>query len=289
MQSSASSSDQERPLLTCGARLLDLSRPVIMGILNLTPDSFSDGGQFQNPTQAVRHAEKMWQQGAQIIDVGGESSRPGSTRISVAEEQDRVIPVIELICREIDAVVSIDTCKSDVMQAALAAGATMINDVNALRADGALDIAVRAAVPVCLMHMKGEPGTMQRNPTYENVTVEVREFLYERARICVDAGIKSKQILIDPGFGFGKTTEHNLTLLRNLRRLGDDYSILVGLSRKAMIGKLLGLTVTERVHASLALALIAVHNGAAVLRVHDVGPTRQAIQMYEAVYASRLE
>lgn len=257
-----------------------------MGILNLTPDSFSDGGQLKNQSQAVRRAEKMWQEGAQIIDVGGESTRPGAARVSAAQELDRVVSVIELICRNVDAVISIDSSKPAVMQAALAAGATMINDVRALKTDGALDVAVKAGVPICLMHMLGEPETMQDNPTYKNVTSEVRGYLYERAEICVNAGIDSKQILIDPGFGFGKTTAHNLELLRNLMQLGNDYRIVVGLSRKAMIRKLLGLAVDERLYASVALALIAVQNGASVLRVHDVGPTKQAIRMYEAVYSS---
>lgn len=257
-----------------------------MGILNLTPDSFSDGGQFADPAQAVRHAEEMCAQGAEIIDVGGESTRPGSTGVSVAQELDRVIPTIELICRRIDAVVSVDTSKPEVMREALAVGATMINDVNALRAEGALETAAHASMPVCLMHMLGDPRTMQDNPTYEDVTQEVKDYLYERAQACTDAGIAREMIVIDPGFGFGKTTEHNLELLRNLDQLVQDYRVLAGLSRKAMIGKLLGLHVNHRVHASVALALIAVRNGASLLRVHDVGPTVQAIRMYESVYGT---
>ncbi len=286
MQPNASRTGRSKSYLACGPRSLDLSHTIIMGILNLTPDSFSDGGQLKNQSQAVRRAEKMWQEGAQIIDVGGESTRPGAARVSAAQELDRVVSVIELICRNVDAVISIDSSKPAVMQAALAAGATMINDVRALKTDGALDVAVKAGVPICLMHMLGEPETMQDNPTYKNVTSEVRGYLYERAEICVNAGIDSKQILIDPGFGFGKTTAHNLELLRNLMQLGNDYRIVVGLSRKAMIRKLLGLAVDERLYASVALALIAVQNGASVLRVHDVGPTKQAIRMYEAVYSS---
>lgn len=284
MQASPPRTMQNKQFLVCGERLLDLSHAVIMGVLNLTPDSFSDGGQFINQDQAVRHAEDMHKQGAEIIDIGGESTRPGSSGVSVAQELDRVAPVIELICRNVDAVVSIDTSKPEVMQAALAAGATMINDVNALRSDGALDIAVQAAVPVCLMHMLGVPRTMQNNPTYQNVTLEVRDYLYKRANVCIDAGIDGDLIVIDPGFGFGKTTAHNLELLRNLAQLGDDFRIMVGLSRKAMIGKLFGLSVDERLHSSVALALIAVKNGASLLRVHDVGPTKHAIRMYESVY-----
>lgn len=285
MQASSTQPGRNKQFLVCGERLLDLSHTVIMGILNLSPNSFSDGGQFVNQNQAIHHAEDMQKQGAEIIDVGGESTRPGSTGVPVAQELDRVVPVVELICRNVDAVVSIDTSKPEVMRAALSAGATMINDVNALRSDGALDIVARAGVPVCLMHMLGEPRTMQDNPTYQDVTLEVRNYLHERAQVCIEAGIDPELIVIDPGFGFGKTAEHNLELLRNLAQFGKGYRVLAGLSRKAMIGKLLGLAVGERLHASVALALIAVGNGASLVRVHDVGPTKQAIRMYESVYS----
>ena len=284
MQPSVFQPRRTKPFLVCGERVLDLSRTIIMGIVNVTPDSFSDGGQFLDPTQAVRHAEEIHSQGAEIIDVGGESTRPGSAGVSCGEELDRVVPVVEAICRNVDAVVSIDTSKPEVMQAALAAGARLINDVNALRADGALEVAQQADVPVCLMHMLGKPRTMQDNPTYRDVILEVGEYLHSRAQICIDAGIKPQHIIIDPGFGFGKTVEHNLELLRNLSELKRDFPVMVGLSRKAMIGKLLGLQTGDRVYASVALAMIAVNNGASILRVHDVGPTHQAIRMYESVY-----
>lgn len=272
----------------CGDRTLSLSRTVIVGILNVTPDSFSDGGRFEDRSAALRHAESMQQQGADVIDVGGESTRPGAIKISPEQEIDRVVPIIESLCKSIDAVISIDTSKPEVMQAALAAGAGMINDVNALRSDGALTVAAQSNVPVCLMHMLGEPRTMQDDPRYENVTLEVKDYLYSRAQACIHAGINANRILIDPGFGFGKKVDHNLELLRNLEQLADDYPLMVGLSRKSMIGKLLGLPMHERIHASVALALVAVQNGARLVRVHDVGPTRDALRMYEAVYQKKL-
>ena len=274
--------------MECGEVTLDLSRAVIMGILNITPDSFSDGGRFLDPAEALRHAESMQQQGADVIDVGGESTRPGSSAVTAEQQLDRVVPIIEALSNNLDAVISVDTSEPLVMREAIAAGAGMINDVNALRAEGAVSVAVQADVPVCLMHMRGEPRTMQENPVYGDVVIEVRDFLHQRARECISCGIDGKRILIDPGFGFGKTVEHNLELLRNLRRLGGDYPMMVGLSRKAMIGKLLGLPVDRRVHASVALALIAVKNGAGFVRVHDVGPTRDAVRMYERIYSTSL-
>ena len=270
--------------LTCGDRSLSLSRTVIVGILNVTPDSFSDGGRFVNPSAAIQHAESMLEQGAEIIDVGGESTRPGATQITTEQELDRVIPIIEVLSKNIDAVVSIDSSKPEVMKAALAAGAGMINDVNALRSDDALTVAAQNNVPVCLMHMLGEPRTMQQDPKYEDVTLEVKDYLYSRAQACIHAGIDPSQIIIDPGFGFGKTVSHNLELLRNLEQLGGNYPVMVGLSRKSIIGKLLELPVDARVHASVALALIAVKNGARLVRVHDVGPTRDAVRIYESIY-----
>jgi len=271
--------------LDCGGRALDLSRTAIMGILNVTPDSFSDGGIFLARDAAVAHALAMVEEGADLIDVGGESTRPGAQAVSVQEELDRVIPVIEAIARAVPLPVSIDTSKPEVMRAAVAAGAGLINDVRALRATGALQTAAALAVPVCLMHMQGEPRSMQHNPVYVDVAGEVRNFLHERIEACVAAGIPHQRIVIDPGFGFGKTVEHNLELLRRLdelRALGTP--ILAGLSRKSMIGALFGLPVAQRLHASVALALIAVQNGATMLRVHDVRATREAIRMFEAVY-----
>jgi dihydropteroate synthase len=271
--------------LDCGGRALDLSRIAIMGILNVTPDSFSDGGIFLARDTAVAHAFTMVEEGADCIDVGGESTRPGAQAVSVQEELDRVIPVIEAIARAVPLPVSIDTSKPEVMRAAVAAGAGLINDVRALRATGALQTAAALEVPVCLMHMQGEPRSMQQNPVYTDVVGEVRDFLQERIEACVAAGIPRQRLVVDPGFGFGKTVAHNLDLLRRLgelRTLG--MPILAGLSRKSMIGALFGLPVAQRLHASVALALIAVQNGAAMLRVHDVRATREAIRMLEAVY-----
>ena len=256
-----------------------------MGILNVTPDSFSDGGIFLSRDAAVAHALAMVEEGADIIDVGGESTRPGAQAVSVQEELDRVIPVIEAVTRAVPIPISIDTSKPEVMRAAVAAGAGLINDVRALREPGAVEAASTLKVPVCLMHMQGEPRSMQHHPVYNDVVVEVRDFLKERIDACLAAGIPRQRMVIDPGFGFGKSAEHNLELLRRLgelRALG--IPILAGLSRKSMIGALFGLPVEQRLHASVALALIAVQNGAAMLRVHDVRATRQAIQMFEAVY-----
>ena len=271
-------------MLKCADRSVDLSRTAIMGILNVTPDSFSDGGRLPGVDAALRHAETMQAEGADIIDVGGESTRPGAEAVTVQQELDRVIPVIEALSESFEAVISIDTSKPEVMRAALAAGAGMVNDVNALRAKEGAQVVAQAGVPICLMHMLGEPRTMQDDPHYENVVAQVRDYLFARAQACISAGIDAANILIDPGFGFGKTAEHNLELLRRLRDFGDEFPIMVGLSRKAMIGKLLGLTVDRRVHASVALALIAVSQGARLVRVHDVGPTVEAIRMYESVY-----
>lgn len=271
--------------LDCGGRALDLSHTAIMGILNVTPDSFSDGGIFLTRDAAVTHALAMVEEGADLIDVGGESTRPGALAVSVQEELDRVIPVIEAIVHAVPLPVSIDTSKPEVMRAAVAAGAGLINDVRALRATDALQTAAALEVPVCLMHMQGEPRSMQHNPVYVDVAGEVRDFLQERIDACIAAGIPRQRIVIDPGFGFGKTVEHNLELLRRLgelRALG--APILAGLSRKSMIGALCGLPVEQRLHASVALALIAVQNGATMLRVHDVRATREAVRMFEAVY-----
>lgn len=270
--------------LICGNRRISLSRTIVMGILNVTPDSFSDGGRFRGLDAALRHAESMQAAGAEIIDIGGESTRPGSEGVVLSQELDRVIPVIEVLHREFDAVLSIDTSKPAVMKAAIDAGAGMINDINALRSEGAIPVAAAAGVPVCLMHMLGEPRTMQKNPAYVDVVVEVRDYLASRAVACIAGGMDKGQIVVDPGFGFGKNIGHNLELLRRLDELGTEYPVLAGLSRKSMIGKLLGLPLDRRVHASVALAMIAVGNGARLLRVHDVGPTVDAVRMYEAVY-----
>jgi dihydropteroate synthase len=234
---------------------------------------------------AVAHALAMVEEGADLIDVGGESTRPGAQAVSVQEELDRVVPVIEAIACAVPVPVSIDTSKPEVMRAAVAAGAGVINDVRALRETGAVETAAALHVPVCLMHMQGEPRSMQHNPVYTDVVCEVREFLQERIETCVAAGIPRDRIIVDPGFGFGKTVEHNLELLRRLGELRAlSAPVLAGLSRKSMIGALLGLPVAQRLQASVALALIAVQNGATILRVHDVRATREAIRMFEAVY-----
>ncbi|HEY8555607.1 MAG TPA: dihydropteroate synthase [Burkholderiales bacterium] len=272
-------------MLDCNGRALDLSRTVIMGILNVTPDSFSDGGAYATRDAALAHARAMVEQGADIIDIGGESTRPGAREVPVEEELARVVPVVEACARELPVPLSVDTSKPEVMRAAVAAGAGFINDVRALRLPGALEAAAALKVPVCLMHMQGEPATMQLDPRYGDVVGEVCDFLAARIEAAVAAGIPRERLVVDPGFGFGKTVEHNLTLLRRLAELEAlGCPILAGLSRKSIIGKLRGQSVERRLHASVALALIAVANGARIVRVHDVEATAQAVRMYEAVY-----
>ena len=277
-------------MLDCGGRALDLSRTAIMGILNITPDSFSDGGVFMQPQKAVDHAAAMAEQGANIIDIGGESTRPGAQAVAMQQELDRVLPVLEALSPNLDIPISIDTSKPEVMRAARAAGAGFINDVYALREDGALHAAAETGLPVCLMHMQGEPRTMQQHPQYGDVVVEVRKFLQQRIQAAEAAGISRDKIIVDPGFGFGKTLEHNLELLRNLSSFKSfDVPILAGLSRKSMIGMALGLPVEQRLNASIALALIAVSQGARIVRVHDVRETAEALRMYETVYTPDVE
>lgn len=274
-------------ILNCAGRALDLSRTAIMGILNVTPDSFSDGGFFLSRERALAHARQMVEDGADIIDIGGESTRPGAQPVSVQEELDRVVPVIEAVRAALAVPISIDSSKPEVMRAAVAAGAGFINDVRALREAGALTAAAELGVPVCLMHMQGEPRGMQADPCYTDVVAEVRTFLTARLAACRAAGIDPARLVIDPGFGFGKTLAHNLQLLRGLAGLGGlGAPILVGLSRKSMIGLALGLPVEQRLPASLALAVIAVANGARIVRTHDVRATREAVRMYETVYTN---
>lgn len=249
-----------------------------MGVLNVTPDSFSDGGRFLTVQNALAHAQAMVAEGAALIDVGGESTRPGSEPVGLQQELDRVIPLIEKLRDETDAVISIDTMKPEVMRAAVAAGAGMVNDVLALQTPGALQAVAGTGAAVCLMHMQGTPGTMQAEPHYEDVVAEVEAFLLRRAQSCIDAGITRDRIVLDPGFGFGKTTEHNLSLLAGLPRLArHGYPVLAGLSRKSMLGKLLGRPVEQRLAGSLALATIAVLRGARIIRSHDVAPTCDAV------------
>jgi len=268
--------------------MLDLSTPAVMGVLNVTPDSFSDGGYFLDADRAVEHGMRMAEEGAAIIDVGGESTRPGAGAVSAAEEIDRVLPVIERLAARIEAIVSVDTSKPEVMRAAAAAGAGLINDVRALTAPGALEAAAATGCAVCLMHMRGEPATMQRDPTYADVTSEVKAFLLDRARNCLASGIDAERLAIDPGFGFGKTVEHNLELLRRLSELAaTGLPVLVGLSRKSSVGALTGRPEGERLAGSLALAALAVFNGARIVRAHDVAPTVDAVKIASAVRGRR--
>ena len=258
--------------------------PKIMGILNVTPDSFSDGGNFLNLDESLRHAEHMVIEGADIIDIGGESSRPGSEPVSTQEEIDRIIPVIEAIADRLDIPISVDTSKPDVMSNAINAGACMINDINALRAEGAIDVAAETQAFVCLMHMRGKPKIMQESPHYKNVVQEVKNFLLTRADLCEKSGILKNKIVIDPGFGFGKNLNHNLSLLKELPQFAfGDYPILVGISRKSMLGEITRRSVDRRLAGSLFSALIALQKGASILRVHDVAETKDIVRLWQAL------
>ena len=259
---------------------INLSQPHVMGILNVTPDSFSDGGKHANVKQALEHALRMIDEGATFIDVGGESTRPGAPDVSLQEELDRTIPVIEAVSKNTDCVISIDTSKADVMREAVRAGAGLINDVRALQESGALQAAAEAKVPVCLMHMQGQPRTMQDNPEYEDVVKDVGQFLLQRAQICEEAGISKDAILFDPGYGFGKSLEHNYALVKHLPTLmALGYPVLVGMSRKSMIGNLLNRKVDERLAGSISLATIVAQMGAQIIRVHDVKETADAVNI----------
>lgn len=270
--------------LRLGVRILDLDQPRVMGILNVTPDSFSDGGKYFDRDAALRHAETMLASGASIIDVGGESTRPGAATVSAREEADRVVPVIESIARQLDIAISVDTSKPSVMRAAVAAGATLINDIYALRQAGALEAAAELGVAVCLMHMQGTPATMQENPHYKNVAGDIVEFLKDRMAACHAAGITAGRLLVDPGFGFGKTDRQNLELLHNLRQLSRlGPPLLVGLSRKRLLGSLTGRSTEQRVSAGLAAAVMAVERGARIVRTHDVAETIDALRVAQAV------
>jgi len=269
--------------LRFGDQLLDLTRPRVMGILNVTPDSFSDGGRFVDREKALEHARRMNADGADIIDIGGESTRPGAAPVNVDVELERVVPLVEALARE-GMRICVDTAKPAVMREALRAGAGMINDVRALREPDALNVVAAGKAAVCLMHMQGEPRTMQAEPHYDDVVAEVRDFLVERARCCEAAGIARDRIVIDPGFGFGKTVAHNLALLRSLRIFeATGYPVLAGLSRKSMLGGFAGRDVNERAAASVAAALAAVARGAAIVRVHDVRETVDALKVWHAI------
>jgi dihydropteroate synthase len=264
-------------------RELDLSRPQVMGILNVTPDSFSDGGKHQQLEQAVAAAAQMLQDGATILDIGGESTRPGAAEVSLEQELERVIPVISALRSRFDCVISIDTSKAAVMSAAVQAGADIINDVRALQEDGALAAAAALQVPVCLMHMQGAPRTMQQAPDYRDVVQQVLAFLLQRALDCQQAGIAATQIILDPGFGFGKNLTHNYQLLAAMDKfVQSGYPVLAGMSRKSMIGQLLDVPVTERLAGSLACATLAAYAGAQIIRVHDVKATVQAVRVAAA-------
>ena len=259
--------------------------PRVMGVLNVTPDSFSDGGRWSDREAALRHAADMVREGADIIDVGGESTRPGAEAVSEQQELDRVIPVLEALAGEFDVTLSVDTSKAAVMRAAVAAGAGMLNDVFALRQPGALAAAADLEVPVCLMHMQGEPRSMQADPHYEDVVAEVERFLLERADTAQAAGISRELIMLDPGFGFGKTPAHNLALLRSLPRLvRAGYPVLAGLSRKRLLETLTGRSVDQRLAGSLALALAAARGGASIIRVHDVPETVDVLRVMAAAW-----
>lgn len=270
--------------LPCGSRVLDLAHTHVMGILNVTPDSFSDGGRFNQLDAALRHAEAMVAAGATLIDVGGESTRPGARVVSPVEELERVAPIVERIARELDVIISVDTSTPAVMRETARLGAGLINDVRSLQRDGALDAAAATGLPVCLMHMLGEPGTMQDNPHYDDLVGEVSGFLADRIAQCAAAGIVADKIILDPGFGFAKTLQHNLSLFKHMEALHAlGRPLLVGVSRKSMIGLALNRPVGERLYGGLALAALAVTKGARILRVHDVAETVDVVRMIAAV------
>ncbi len=277
-------------ILQCGTKTLDLSRPSIMGIVNVTPDSFSDGGDLYNNAQldlskTLKVIEKMLTDGADIIDIGGESTRPGAAKVSAQQELDRVVPVLEAVVARFDALVSVDTSTPQVISEAANKGASLINDVRALSCEGALAAAASSQLPICLMHMQNQPHTMQIEPTYTDVVAEVLAFLDERKYICMKAGIDSQKIILDPGFGFGKTLAHNLTLFNAIDQfVATGHPVLVGVSRKSMIGQMLGLEHTDqRLMGSVALALLAAQRGAAILRVHDVLETKQTLNVWQTL------
>lgn len=273
--------------LHCGKHRLDLSRPVVMGILNVTPDSFSDGGRFMDTAAAISHGLAMVEAGAGLIDIGGESTRPGAQAVSEDQEIRRVVPLVEALISRVDVPVSVDTSKAGVIRAAIEAGATFINDVRALREEGALQAAADSNAGICLMHMQGEPRTMQMEPAYTNVVSEVREFLQSRIDACIAAGIARDRLVVDPGIGFGKRIEHNMELLvrlPELLKLG--HPLLIGVSRKSMFGTLLGRTVDERLAGGLAVAVSSVLAGASIVRTHDVAETVDALKIAAALRMS---
>lgn len=271
-------------IFDCGKFQLDLTTPRVMGIVNVTPDSFSDGGKFAATNLAIAHALKLASEGADILDIGGESTRPNATPVSLQEELDRVIPVIEGLVGQINIPLSIDTYKPQVMQAAIAAGASIVNDVRALQEKGALDAVAKSNAGVCLMHMQGTPQTMQNHPLYDDVVNDIKFFLKERLQASIHAGIQASRIVLDPGFGFGKTREHNITLIRELESFAElGQPLLVGLSRKSVLGQVTGNDVDARLYASIAASVIVAQKGAKILRVHDVKATVEALKVVAAI------
>jgi dihydropteroate synthase len=274
----------------CGNYRLDLSRPKVMGIVNVTPDSFSDGGKYESTEKAVEHALTLVEEGADILDIGGESTRPGATPVPLDEELHRVIPVIEQLAKHAGVPISIDTYKPDVMRAAIAAGIDIVNDVRGLQEPGAMDAVAGSRAGVCLMHMQGTPQTMQLEPRYEDVVGEVKAFLAERLRSAEAAGIAAERVVLDPGFGFGKRTVHNLQLLRNLTEFAElGRPLLVGLSRKSVLGTIAGADIYVRLHASIAASVISAMKGARIVRVHDVKATADALKIVTAVLSDKNE
>ncbi|ABC28105.1 dihydropteroate synthase [Hahella chejuensis KCTC 2396] len=270
--------------LTLPNSVLDLSAPVVMGVLNVTPDSFSDGGRFLSPDDALSQVEKMVTEGAAFIDIGGESTRPGAAPVTVSQELDRVCPLVEAVRARFDVNISVDTSTPEVMRESVVLGADLINDVRALSREGALEAAASSGAAICLMHMKGEPGAMQDNPTYTDIVKEVSSYLGERRSVALEAGIDIDRIMLDPGFGFGKTLEHNLVLMKHLQVFVDMGSpVLVGVSRKSMLGMITGKAVEERLIASVSAAAVAIYNGARIIRAHDVGATVDAIKVAAAI------
>lgn len=270
--------------LRCAGRILDLDTAVVMGVLNVTPDSFSDGGLFLDPDAALERAERMAEEGAAILDIGGESTRPGARGVESEEELRRVLPVVERVAARLPVLISVDTSNPELMRRAGAAGAHMINDVRALRLPGALEAVAAGNLAVCLMHMRGEPADMQRDPQYRHVVAEVRSYLDDRARTCAAAGIERDRLCLDPGFGFGKSTVHNLELLAHLEEFADlGLPLSVGLSRKSLVAALTGRALTERLAGSLALATIAVLHGARIVRAHDVAASVDAVRVANAL------
>ncbi len=266
--------------IDCAGWPLDLHHPRVMGILNVTPDSFSDGGDFLGYEDALQRARQMVDEGVDIIDVGGESTRPGAAVVSEQQELDRVIPLIEALSAEVAVPVSIDTTKAQVMREAVSAGAGFINDVNALRSEGALRAAADLAVPICLMHMQGPPSRMQKKPSYDNVSTEVEHFLLARVAACESVGISRERLIIDPGFGFGKTLEHNIVLFSGLKQLvALGLPVMIGVSRKTMIGEVLDAPVGRRLYGGLALATLAAQWGASIIRTHDVKATADVLKI----------